>query len=96
MRIANVPKIPKSKYLKSSAHCPSNILDSTTKDFKFGFSLSEESTSKDSLQTDKDAADGPSAASTGQISENYYHMDCRNSDGSSFSFNFDVNSSDTS
>ena len=38
-------KAPKSKYFKSSSFCPANVMESTTKNFQFDFSLSDNSQS---------------------------------------------------
>lgn len=95
MTITSVPtsKAPtKSKYFKSSTYCPQNILDSTTKDFQFGFAISGENT--DSSGGHENSADDSSPlAASNAVSENYYHMDMTGNtgaNGNAFAFNFDI------
>jgi len=77
----------KSKYFKSSAHCPENIMKSTTKNFQFGFSINgdrqPDSSSKDTIIETN---------STPML--NYYHMGSSHSNtnsGDSVGFQFDFN-----
>lgn len=62
-------KAPKSKYFKSSSFCPQNIMDSTTKNFEFGFSLAdnEQSTSNSSSNSNPSDTEGDSTTLSSSV-----------------------------
>ena len=63
-------KAPKSKYFKSSSFCPANVMESTTKNFQFDFSLSDNSQSamtNPAESTSNQQCNAPSTATTDEI-----------------------------
>lgn len=77
-------KAPKSKYLRPSSHTAANSLSSTTKNFEFGFHISEES----------QLANGESDFGKEKVEceKSYCNVQSANK---SFTFNFDIASADT-
>ena len=60
-------KAPKSKYFKSSSFCPATVMESTTKNFQFDFSLSDNSQSamtNPAESTSNQQCNAPSAATS--------------------------------